>query len=536
MFLRYFICGLIVAIPFVFPSTWILSWFALIPLAFMLIRHGSDVSKKRAYMNGFAFGLGYFGVMFYWFTSLYPMEFLGLSNGESLLLVIVCWFGLALVQTIEFGFLPLIYRLIKPDKKSPVFCILLVTALFVIFEWQQNFFWRGVPWARLAVSQSAVPIFQQSASLLGGLFVSGLIAAVNAFLALALYNILGDRQIKELPSLIKSGILQKKTVIFTCVALAIFLSNALFGAIRYSVYDVKSDRKVTCAAIQGNISSLDKWADDSVSFSLKKYTTLTRKCVEETSAQIVVWPETVICTDLANNRYKETADSICKLAKELNITIFVGAFESEWIDDEKRSYNSVFLFKPDGTMDENTYRKRHLVPFGEYTPMEDFIKIFLPILFELNILSDTYTPGTDSEVFDTVHGKVGSLVCFDSIYELTALDSTRDGAELLTLSTNDSWFRDSAAVYQHNSHASIRAIENGRYIVRAANTGVSTVISPVGDVLVLLDPLIEGYVSADAYMLSSRTLYSYVGDIFVYVCISYAVGLSVYLRVKNKRA
>lgn len=533
MFFKFFLCGLLAALPFVFPALWPISWVALVPAAFMLMRKGSEIKKRKAYLYGLGFGFGYFGVMFYWFTCLYPMEFAGLGNFESLVLVCVCWFGLALLQSIEFGFVTLLYRLIRPDKNKIWLCALLFSALWVVFEWQQTLFWRGVPWARLAVSQSAVPFLQQSASLLGGLFTGAIIASVNAFIAAALYSILGDKPIKELPGVFLSGIRKKKTIIFASVSLGIFTFNAVFGAIRCLTYDVTSDRKLTAAVIQGNISSLDKWADDSVERSARIYLDLTEKCVNETGAELVVWPESVITANL------RTATGVSSLisakAKELDITLFVGAYDIETAEDEKKYYNSIYIFYPDGSVGENTYKKQHLVPFGEYTPMEELIKAILPVLYDINILSDPFTPGTESEVFDTEYGKIGSLICFDSIYETLALNSVRDGAELITLSTNDSWFRDSAAVYQHNSHACLRAIENGRYVVRAANTGVSTIISPKGETLTLIDPLTEGFAAAEVYMKNERTLYSYTGNLFVYVCIAFISAVLVYSRVKDAR-
>lgn len=529
MFLKFFLCGLLAALPFVFPALWLLSWIALIPAAFMLMKYGSEIRKRKAYLCGLGFGFGYFGVMFYWFTCLYPMEFAGLGKFESLILVCVCWFGLALLQSLEFGCITLLYRLIRPDKNKIWLCALLICALWVVFEWQQTLFWRGVPWARLALSQSAVPVLQQSASLFGSMFTSALIAAVNSFTSAALYSIIGDRPIRELPGELAKGIKKRKTVIFASVALGIFALNAIYGAVRYLSYDVTSDRPLKAAVIQGNISSLDKWSGDSVKRSTAIYLELTEKCVKETGAELVVWPETVITANLRTDL--NTQRLISEKVKQLGITLFTGAYDIQTIDGEKTSYNAVYIFYPDGHMGEETYKKQQLVPFGEFTPMEGFIKTVLPILYDINLLSDPFTPGDDTYIFDTEHGKVGSLVCFDSIYETLALNSVRDGAELITLSTNDSWFRDSAAVFQHNSHACLRAIENGRYVVRAANTGVSSIITPKGDTLILVDPLVDGFAAADVYMKSERTLYSYVGNIFVYVCIGFVSAVLVYSRV-----
>lgn len=528
MTLVFFLCGLISALPYVFPKLWIISWFGLSPMIYLQIRYGAYVPRKRAYLNGLVFGAGYFGVMYHWFANLYPV-FEDLGAFGAIGLILICWIGLALLQSIEFGFLPFFYRLICPKGKRSYVCALLFTAMWVIFEWQETLFWRGVPWARMAVSQSAVPFMQQSASLFGSMFTSAVIVAVNALIAAAFV------ELSENGGKIKQFVKNKKSVILSLVALGVFTANALFGVVRMAVMDDKSGEPVKAAVIQGNVSSLDKWADDSANTSTALYIELTEKCVDEYGAQIVIWPETVIPTSIRyNNRIM---NELSELAKRRGITLFVGAFDDVYSEetDDYSSYNAIFVFHSDGTLDDTCYYKRHLVPFGEYTPMEGFVNAVLPVLAEMNLLSDPLTPGNDSNVFETEYGTVGSLICFDSIYETLAVDAVRDGAEIITLSTNDSWFSDSAAVYQHNSHAALRAIETGRYVVRAANTGVSSIITPKGVKLTEIEPLVKGYACETVYARSQRTLYSYVGNLFVYICIFWVVNRWVYWIAISKK-
>lgn len=240
---------------------------------------------------------------------------------------------------------------------------------------------------------------------------------------------------------------------------------------------------LTAAVIQGNISSTDKWAEDSAFHSVNLYVELTVQCVEESGADIVVWPETVIPLYLRESSFGK--NKISQAASQTGATILVGTFDRVYDEDadDFLEYNAILIFYPDGTIGQTSYYKRRPVPFGETLPMADFIELFLPMLLDLNLFSEPISAGADSNLFETEYGKVGSLICFDSIYETLTLDSVRDGARVISLSTNDSWFHDSAAVWQHNAHASMRAIESGRYIIRAANTGVSSVITPEGKVL-----------------------------------------------------
>ena len=542
IYLIFFLLGIAVALPFVFPALGFFSYVTLVPVILLVTRECPEMSKKGAYLVGLCFGMGYFGVMFHWFTEFYPMEFAGITKGTAFCLVAVCWIGLALVQALEFGAVTLAYRLIRVRSTRPVIGGMLFTALWVIFEWQQTFFWRGVPWARLAITQTNVLPALQSASVFGGLFVSGLIVSVNALLAsavgVAIDRLDSENGGEKAFSRIKGAIKNKKTVILALVALGIYLLNIGFGAVRMMTYNEEKGTPVKAAVIQGNISSLDKWGTSAIK-SLNIYLDLTEKCVRETGAELVVWPETVIPSNIS--LYPNVMTRIAQKADELDITLFVGAFDKALKaneDGEREEYNAIYLFHPDGKISDQRYYKQRLVPFGEYTPMADIIFTVLPVLDTFNLFNDPLSPGKGTQLFDTAHGKVGSLICFDSIYDYLSSEAVADGAELITLSTNDSWFTDSPAVWQHNSHARLRAIESGRYIVRAASTGVSSILTPTGAIIAEIEPLTEGYAEATVYTKDSRTVYSYIGNIAVYICIGYTasvISFKVTRYLKNKK-
>jgi apolipoprotein N-acyltransferase len=141
-------------------------------------------------------------------------------------------------------------------------------------------------------------------------------------------------------------------------------------------------------------------------------------------------------------------------------------------------------------------------------------------LVQVNILA-----GDDAAVHQSEMGGIGSLICFDSIYETLALDSVRHGAQLLTVSTNDSWFFDSAAARMHNAQAQLRAVETGRWIVRAASTGISSIIAPDGTIVARQDALTEGVLYGEVEMRSQNTLYSALGNVVAWVCVAYVFGL-----------
>ena len=492
-YLAALLSGVAAALPLFNGKLSVIEWFALVPLFYIA------QTQKSAYRHGLAFGIGYYGSMYYWFTFLYPMDFAGFTPAVGAAVIALAWGGMTLMQSAGTAFVPFLYRrcCLFEGKIWRVLAPICCASLWTVFEWLQTQTWLGVPWGRLAITQyEALPAIQ-SASLFGSLFVSFLIALVNALFASALVALKG------------TGRLTKQAL----AAVIILFGNYAFGI---AALELKKDEgePVRVALIQGNIASGDKWKDGSLEKTAELYVSLSEQASEEYSPDIIVWPETVINTVLTSGgRYSEM---ISELAVSTGAVILTGAYDSELSEaGEKLVYNSVVTFLPDGTVSDTVYHKRHLVPFGEYLPMSELISVLVPALAEMNLFDSDLTPGDSAEIIKTDIGNIGALVCFDSIYETLALDSTRSGAELIALVTNDSWYRDSAAAYQHNAHAVLRAVENGRYIMRAANTGVSSVIAPTGEIKERLGALLTGYVKGEVYFSSHRTLYSYVGNVIV---------------------
>ena len=546
--------GALTALPFLVGKLWFISWFSLIPLAYRFLAHSDGMRLRTAFGSGYLFGMGYFGVMYHWFTAFYPMDFAGLTPNESIGVIALCWFGLSTLHSLELGTAMLVYRLVKPSKNRPYIGVLTLSACWATFEWLQTIGWRGVPWGRLALSQWDVLPMIQSASLFGGVFVSAIMVAFNGLMAVVVLKYKAHNAedphfirtatdgIKEV--LIKAwrravSLFKSETAvrIYSCVAVGIFALNLLFGVVRMAAYDETEGRAVKVGAIQGNISSLDKWADNSVSNSTSVYLDLTRRCVEETGAELVLWAETSIPVMI--DKYTSYKRKIANTADELDITIIIGSFENKVNPDtgELDEYNALIAFLPDGSELDTRYYKRHLVPFAESLPLESFIRTFLPILVELNLISEPLAAGTSANIFKTPVGNVGGIICFDSIFPELSVDAVRNGAELLAVSTNDSWFADSGALQQHNHQSAMRAIETGRYVVRSANTGVSSVITSEGVYLDQLEPLVEGYAAATVYMRSDSTLYVIIGDAFAYLCAAFvavSLGYGVYRKVRQK--
>ena len=422
-----------------------------------------------------------------------------MDNASSAVVVAAGWIGLSVLQAIPGGLIFVIFKLLERCKifeRTPVLRPIVLSALWIIFEWSSTFGWTGVPWGRLCIGQSEYLSVLQSASLFGSYFVSFLILIVNGLLTYAILNFR----------------LKTKAIVAASLAVLLLLSNILLGV---GLMHQKDEERVTVkiAAIQGNV---DMDAKGSAAAELMHvYGEMTRNAVAN-GAEVVVWPESIFPYRM--NRYSLLTNFVSDLADECDVTLIVGALYG---GADGKNYNTLYMITPDGKISDNLYHKRHLVPFGEYVPMREVIMTLIPPLAELSALDDDMTPGTDTALFETEWGKLGGLICFDSIYEELTRASVKDGANLMLLPSNDSWwFSTSVETYQNETQAMLRAIESGRYLVRAGNTGISSIITEHGEHKAWLAPETKGIAISDVEMCTHITLYTRIGNLFVYLCMA----------------
>ncbi len=484
--------GILTGLTLVFPVLGFFEWLTLVPVGIFLFALCDDekLRKRGMYGYGFFFFMCYYTVVFHWFINLYPLDFIdGMTAWAAIVVVLAGCIGLSALQALFGGLLFLCVRSIcrtKLMRERQGFRPFAIAALWAIYEWTQNLGWWGVPWGRLPIGQSKYIVGLQTASLFGSYFVTFLLVAVNMCVAYALINR------KALRSMA------------ICIA-AVLLFNYGVGTALYFI-PVDSQETLKVAAVQGNIASNEKWSFSSTKKTLEVYKKYTLEAAEG-GAQIIVWPETAFPYDIVEG---EVYGRFCsELAREANAAILVGGFT---YDEEENSYNSLICVLPDGSFHDVTYSKRRLVPFGEFVPMRGLFQTLIPPLAELVMSDDDIAAGEGAQIIDVDGVNIGSLICFDSIYDGLARSSTREGANFIALGTNDSWFTDSAALYMHNAQAQMRAIENGRYVVRAANTGISTLIDSKGNVLECLPPLEEGMIVGEVCVNTHRTLYSHIGN------------------------
>ena len=525
-FLVLALSGVLTGLTIAFPGLGFLEWLTIIPAAVILLKRGSDknVKLRWMYLDGLVFFYGFYLVCYHFFLSMYPLDFIeGVSDGAAAVVVAVAWFGLSLLQALMGGLVFLLASLIFRGavcQRIGFFKPFVASALWAVFEWSQNFGWWGVPWGKLAIGQTKYLAGIQNASWFGSYFITFVIVAVNLLLAYGLLNI---EKIKILR-------------ISAIVAVSILSFQYISGAAIWFTTDINEGEKVKIACVQGNISASNMWTKETVKKLERVYTEQTYAAANA-GAKIVLWPETAIPFDLDHSCYTDTNktyDDMCRdLSNDAEVYLLVGAY----FNDGENSYNSLICYTPDGERFDTVYNKRRLVPFGEFVPLRGLFEKVIPPLTEILITFDDIIPGDSPSIMNIDGTNVGNLICFDSIYDGLTLDSVRDGAEVICLSTNDSWFMGSAALRIHNSHAQLRATESGRYITRCASTGISTIVSPRGEVLSHIDADTEGMMIYEVCERDNKTAWYYLGNTFVYICMVFLFAVftvNIVLKIKKK--
>ena len=180
----------------------------------------------------------------------------------------------------------------------------------------------------------------------------------------------------------------------------------------------------------------------------------------------------------------------------------------------RKVYNAAFLLQPDGSTG-GVYRKVHLVPFGEYVPLKRILFFAAPLV---EAVSD-FSPGARVNTLPVGDSRISTAICYEVVYPALIREGVQEGSALLTTITNDAWFGQSSAPWQHFQMATMRAIEQGRYLVRSANTGISGVVDPYGRVLAASPLFVEWQRTMDVRLIEDRTVYSRIGDVVAWVSV-----------------
>lgn len=503
----------------------VLSWpdfdfefLAFAALAPLLVRL-PDIPTRNAFLCSLVWAFFYNLGCIYW---LFPVAGLGTV-------------GLALL----FSFPPAICLSIVRwvIQRKPRFGWLLLPFLWTSIEYSQASFPVTFPWFLLGNSQYLNPITQVS-SITGIYGMSFLIMATNVCLAVWVRKYV-QRKDRERVSRV-TGIV---TICFVLMLTCLFV----WGRARKA--QSASGEPASIALLQGNYDHLDKWNQKNLSRILNDYSELSEKAGRQ-QPDLVVWPETaipqIINTDttppdenegwLRQNSRRIVEESVL-LSGSFSL---VGALRAPSDPDTEGNYNTSYLFDKGGKLTEQEYYKRNRVPFGEYVPLNK-------ILFFVDIVSAgaaIFLKGERETVFEIPWSerslKFGVLICYESLFPHMGREHVANGADLLVVTSNDSWYGKTTMPHQIAALAVIRAIESGVPMVRSANTGLTLWCDARGNIQEVLKDeqgeslFVKGYLMAHPRMENLNTAYVRYGDAFAWLCVTVSAAILMSMIVGSK--
>lgn len=482
-------------------NLWLFAWCGLVPLFIALENKNLRQAWRGAFLCGVVF----------WILTVYWLVHVTLLGQVILILYLAVYFGL-------FGCAFYFSRFL-----SATACLLFLPSSWVLSEYLRSYLFTGFPWALIGFSQYKNLSVIQIADITGAWGVSFLVVLVNT----AIYLFLRKR----------AGV-----KILCLPILALFLS-ASYGMVKLNGKPVWCDvkKQIKVAVIQGNISQDLKWDKRAADFIQNRYQELTVEAAAQ-KPELIIWPEASV-PGLWGQDEAEFA-RVFSLAAELHTNLLAGA-----VTRLKNDYfNSALFIDQTGHL-AGIYHKLHLVPFGEYIPLKNIF----PFLETIAPIGDI-RPGREYTIFklhsaqtvQPIHASAqpadfGVLICFEDLFPELSRELVKRGAKFLVNITNDAWYKETSAPYQHFSASVFRSIENRVYLARCANTGISGFIDPAGRILGAVsdsrgkDIFVAGY-SSQKICLSAgkRTVYNRYGDLFIIFCLLLDACVIIFALRKRK--
>ncbi len=505
--------GVLLVLSFPRFSLGFLGWISLVPL---LLAIDSARSRRKILLYGLLTGLLFFGVSLHWITDVTFAGWLIFIAMEAVYIMLFGWFasrGLAL----------------RSD---------LLSVFWIALSWIASEFIRaeipvfGFGWNLLAYSQSDYPWILQSANTLGGYGLGFVMALVNACI-FRIIRVVGvpprgyPRSQNDPLEGRPQGVAPTMRMLFLIFFLfALLLSHGFYHFQRKN----QADQSVSVSLIQGNIAQDIKWEPVAREKILDIYMKMTELAAYD-KPDLILWPEAAFPGYF--NRDSE-AERIYTLMRQIQIPLLLG---SPHFEDWQTAYNSAYLLGKDAAI-QARYDKLYLVPFGEYVPLKPLLGWLEPIAYSLGV-SD-FKPGSQWTLFKLPNEiSFAVLICFEDSFPNLARQFVNRGARFLAVITNDAWFGDSAAPYQHLQASIFRAVENGVPLVRAANTGVSAFISKKGVVLDRVqdekgkDIFVFGRKTLTLPLEEEYTLYRKGGYLFPYVALMVFAAMFILMSIRH---
>jgi apolipoprotein N-acyltransferase len=321
--------------------------------------------------------------------------------------------------------------------------------IWTVLEYVRAHLLTGFPWLTLSQAFSPWPLAIQSAAYIGAFGLSGLLVVISVWLA---------------------RVLQAKGALLLAILLGALVVGVGFGRMQQPLPE---NSKVRVAVVQGNISQSRKWDQKFQKQTVRKYLDLSRSALEDSSADLMIWPETALPFYLQEE--SELRRLVLDFCRKQDTPLLTGSPGYKQNNSTTKFYNRAYLISEQGRI-TTSYAKRHLVPFGEYVPLGSW----LPFLDKLVPGIGDFTPGQRSAPLYKDDIALGPLICYEIIFPEIAQERVSKGANILVNLSNDAWFGRSSGPLQHWNQAVLRAVEQGRYLIRSTNTGISGFIDSRG--------------------------------------------------------
>jgi apolipoprotein N-acyltransferase len=477
------------ALIFCFPpyDLYPLAWVALVP--FLVSLQGMPL--LRALKTGMVAGfVSFFGTLYWIYHSI--NHYGGLSFVPSILIVAL----MCLVLSLYTGLFAVLFANRINSTELPA--SLLAPLFWTVLEYARTYALSGFPWAGLGYTQHTFLHLIQISDITGVYGVTFLVAAVNG--AVADLFISGRRR-QEMP------LYHMFPTVAGAVVLVLLLAAA-FGYGSYRLGQERPGRSVTVSVVQGNVPQDQKWDEQYQSATMDVYRLLTLQAVRQ-KPDLVIWPETAVPFFFGYDEAR-TAE-LTRFQNIIRTPLLTGAIT---VKEGGDLANSAVLLNERGEL-AYAYDKIHLVPFGEYVPLR-------PLLFFVDKLAvgiGDYAAGEKPVRGSIEAGEFGTLICYEIIFPGLARKFFAGGGDFMVTITNDAWFGETPGPYQHFGFAALRAVENRKPVVRAANTGVSGFVDSNGRVLTASGIFERKLLTSSVRTDTTRTLYSRYGDMFMYVCL-----------------
>lgn len=434
--------------------------FVSIPLLLWLINQ--NPAGKQAFRLGYYFGFAFFAFGLSWVNNALLLD--AASFGWLVPIVFIS-------SGLFFGLFIAIPAWLCRYFKTPAAQYLSFAALWVIFEWLRSFFLTGFPWNLLGTALIFSDSLIQAASI-GGTYLLSLFLLLSTG---APFLWLAHRSRKSLAAAI-------------CIPLLIFAGLWSFGAWRINAHPYQPS-ETTIRIVQPAIPQTLKWNPAALEKNLDKHIKLSQLPGAE-NIDAVIWSETAFPYPLELDIYHR---GLLQYAIPPRGRLITGAIRYQIIDDENyNAYNSMFIINSQNQI-EAYYDKSHLVPFGEYIPLREYLPEWIrPIANTIG----TFKSGNGPEVISLPgFPSLGGLICYEIIFPHQIVDPHARPQWIANL-TNDGWYGDSAGPWQHLAASRLRATEEGITIARAAGSGISALISPLGTIIAQIPLHKEGIIDA----------------------------------------